>query len=207
MFFWSYISEYQKLSESFIREFKDNVFWSYISIYQKLSESFIREFKDKVSWPNISYYQKLSSKFRKEFNVIVFKDNWIYKPTNFKLAYIKKNTNYEVVDNKYIIAYKSVTDDYCSVFIPNHYKYEIGKEYESYCDCNIDNNSSFGLSAWTKEKALEYYNKGRLLKVQIAIEDIGAIVQYNNKIRCFKFKILEEVEKYNHDIDIEGFKK
>ncbi len=65
----------------------------------------------------------------------------------------------------------------------------MGKEYESHCDCDVRNDNSFGLSAWTKEKALEYYNKGRLLKVQIAIKDIGVIVQNNNKIRCFKFKV------------------
>ncbi len=190
---WVRISIYQKLSESFIREFKDKVYWPNISIDQKLSESFIREFKDKVDWEYISYYQKLSSKFRKEFSIVASKNNWIYKPVNFKLAYIKKNTNYEVIDNKYIIAYKSVRDDYCSVFARNHYKYEIGKEYESHCDCNINNDNSFGLSAWTKEGALQYHNKGKLLKVQIAIKDIGAIVQ-NNKIRCFKFKVLEEIK-------------
>ena len=47
---WEWISEYQKLSESFIREFKDKVNWNGISAYQKLSESFIREFQDKVNW-------------------------------------------------------------------------------------------------------------------------------------------------------------
>ncbi len=191
---WIRISAYQKLSESFIREFKDKVYWNYISMRQKLSESFIREFKDYVSWGCISCYQKLSYKFRKEFNIVVSKDNWTYKPVNFKLAYIKKSTNYEVIDNKYIIAYKSVRDDYCSVYAPNHYKYEIGKEYESHCDCNVNNDSSFGLSAWTKEGAWQYYSVGKLLKVQIAIKDIGAIVQNNNKIRCFKFKILKQVK-------------
>ena len=39
---------YQKLSEEFIKKFKDEVDWLSISIYQKLSEDFIREFKDEV---------------------------------------------------------------------------------------------------------------------------------------------------------------
>ena len=45
---WNRISIHQKLSESFIREFKDRVDWNYISMCQKLSEGFIREFKDRV---------------------------------------------------------------------------------------------------------------------------------------------------------------
>ncbi len=45
---WDCISVYQKLSESFIREFQDKVNWYYISKSQKLSENFIQEFQDKV---------------------------------------------------------------------------------------------------------------------------------------------------------------
>ena len=61
------ISRYQKLSEDFIREFKNRVEWGYISEFQKLSENFIREFKDKVDWYNIITNQELSKDFRKEF--------------------------------------------------------------------------------------------------------------------------------------------
>jgi hypothetical protein len=64
---WDYISSYQRLSEDFIREFQDRVNWYWISIFQKLSENFIREFKDKVNWGYISLYQKLSEEFKKEF--------------------------------------------------------------------------------------------------------------------------------------------
>src|SRR5688572_15928368 len=60
---WYDISYYQKLSESFIREFKDYVYWLGISKYQKLSESFIREFKDYVDWYGISRKQNLSEPF------------------------------------------------------------------------------------------------------------------------------------------------
>ncbi len=47
---------YQKLSENFIREFKDKVNWYNISYSQKLSENFIREFKDNVNWNSISQF-------------------------------------------------------------------------------------------------------------------------------------------------------
>ena len=43
---WYNISEHQKLSEDFIREFEDEVHWGRISSEQNLSEDFIREFKE-----------------------------------------------------------------------------------------------------------------------------------------------------------------
>ena len=64
---WNKISQYQILSENFIREFKDKVNWERISQYQTLSEDFIREFKDKVDWDSISKCQKLSEEFIEEF--------------------------------------------------------------------------------------------------------------------------------------------
>ena len=65
---WTYISINQKLSEDFIREFKDKVDWEYISKYQKLSKDFIIEFKDRVNWTLISKYQNLSEEFNKELH-------------------------------------------------------------------------------------------------------------------------------------------
>ena len=81
--YWGCISKYQKLSESFIREFKDEVSWDYISKYQKLSESFIKEFKDKVNWSDISLDQKLSESFIREFKD---KIDWYYIPKYQKLS-------------------------------------------------------------------------------------------------------------------------
>jgi len=81
---WEYISSYHKLSENFIKEFKDKVDWGYISRFQKLSENFVREFKDKVNWECISEYQKLSEDFYKEF-----KDK-------ININYLKKNKNIDV---------------------------------------------------------------------------------------------------------------
>ena len=48
-----------------------------ISRYQKLSENFIREFKDKVNWEYISKYQTLSEDFKKE----LFKKNCVLYET------------------------------------------------------------------------------------------------------------------------------
>ena len=70
---WFIISQYQKLSENFIREFSNKVDWNWISRYQKLSEDFIKEFQDKVNWFNISWYQELSENFIREFQDKV---NW-----------------------------------------------------------------------------------------------------------------------------------
>jgi len=185
-----------KLTANSLREFQDKVDWLdwyWISRYQTLSEDFIREFQDKVNWYCISRYQKLSKSFRKEINIKILDTCWLYKPINFKLKYIKENTNYKVIDDKYIEAYKAVKSNMESVY-KRGFVYEVGKTYTAHCDCNIDNENSFGLSAWTKEKVLEYYNKGKLLKVLIPIKDIGAIVHDNGKIRTRSLKVLS-IEK------------
>ena len=72
--------------------------------------------------------------------------------------------------------------------------------YEAKCDYNIDEENSFGLSAWTKNGALDYHD-GKLFKVKIDIADIGAIVHNNKKIRASKLTILEEVKK-NYDKEL-----
>lgn len=87
---WLFISINQTLSESFIREFKHNINWEYISRHQKLSEDFIREFSDKVDWTYISKYQKLSEDFMDEF---ADKLNWILIPIyqNYSDEFAEKN--------------------------------------------------------------------------------------------------------------------
>jgi len=190
---WYNISAYQKLSEEFIREFQDKVDWCWISKYQKLSfEDFIRGNQDKVNWEFISAYQKLSEDFMKEFNLEKPDNNWLYTSKEEKLEYIRNNTDYEVVDNKYIIAYKSCRRDGYSKF-NFQYRYEVGEVYESHCDCNLGEKDSFGLSAWTREGALSYC-KEKLFRVKINIEDIGSIIHNSNKVRCFRLTILEEVK-------------
>ena len=190
---WDYISANQKLSEDFIREFQDEVGWYLISKYQKLSEDLIREFKKKVNWYYISVYQKLSEDFRKEFNILIPKTCWLYKTPEFKKNYIRENTDYSIEDGM-IIAYKSVRSDGYSVYDFN-YHYEVGKEYKAHCDYNIDEEDSFGLSAWTLKGARSYYDKGKIFKVGIPIEHLGAVVHSGTKLRASKIVILEEVSQ------------
>ena len=89
---WKKISEHQKLSEDFIREFKDKVKWVLISWYQTLSGDFIREFKDNVNWYNISWYQTLSDEFIREF-----KDNmswyWIARHQTVSDDFMREEFN------------------------------------------------------------------------------------------------------------------
>ena len=190
---WQLISIYQKLSEDFIREHSDKVNWYNILKYQNLSEEFIREFSDEVDWYNIliSSYQKLSPEFIKEYSLEIPDTCWLDKDKEFKREYIKKNTSYEIIGDK-VIAYKTCRLDGYSKF-NFQYHYEVGGEYESNANYNIDEENSFGLSAWTKEGALSYYNKGKLFKVEIDIDDIAAIVYKEKKIRARKIKIIEEI--------------
>jgi hypothetical protein len=74
---WGVISDSQKLSEEFIREFQDKLSWWRISYHQTLSEDFIREFKDRVDWEGISKKQTLSDDFLEEFeDKIVWEEIW-----------------------------------------------------------------------------------------------------------------------------------
>ena len=190
---WLYISKYQKLSKKVIREFKNKVNWLYISYYQKLSEGFIREFSDKVNWDYISYSQKLSEKFIKEFNLDISESNWLYITDEEKMKTVVNCGLYEIEGN-YIIAYKSTRRNGISVY-NSQYRYKAGDIYKSNCNCNIDNDNSFGLSVWTKVGALKYYSNGELYKVRIHISKVGALVQDSNKLRCFELEVLEEIPK------------
>lgn len=89
---WPSISTYHRLSEDFIREFKDKLYWPAISACQVLSEDFISEFKDRVSWSAISEYQILSEDF-----IVKFKDHiiWYIISTHQRLSedFIRKFKN------------------------------------------------------------------------------------------------------------------
>ena len=187
---WDYISCYQKLSENFIKEFKDKIYSNLgsISKYQKLSENFIREFKYKVSWPLIISYQKLSPEFIEEFDLDIDEDNWLYKSTDFKKQQIVDCGLYECHED-YFIAYKAIRNDRYSHY-NFQYQYLPNEVYECNCDCTNDENS-FGLSAWTYEGAENYNNRGLIVKVKVKYENVGRLVHNSNKIRCFKIEVLE----------------
>jgi len=194
--YFNRISYSQKLSEEFIERFQNELSWNYISAYQILSENFIRKFSHLVNDRNITRYQKLSPEFRKEFNIKVPKHNWLYATIKTKETHIKRKTSYEIQEDeqgKYILAYKVIRRDNYSAY-NFQYKYEVGQEYEAHCDCNLREDNSFGLSAWTLKMAKAYHNRGKIILVKIYLKDIGAIVHDGNKIRCFKFKVMEEIK-------------
>jgi hypothetical protein len=166
------------------------VYWPYIFKYQKLSESFVKKFLHKPGSPYAYKYQKITSTFDRS-------NNWMYATVETKEEYIRKNTLYKIHEDKqgkYILAYKGIRRDNYSAF-NFQYKYEIGQEYEAHCDCNLDVENSFGLSAWTLSGAKSYCHE-KILLVKIYLEDIGAIVHNGSKIRCFKFEVIKEVGKF-----------
>lgn len=189
---WNNICTYQKLSESFIRKFYDKVNWNYICKYQKLSEDFIREFQDKVDWYKIVIYQKLNKEFiyefKDKFDLINYDYITLYWSKEDKIKYLKQFPQYKIIDNSYIIAHKGIRYDRYSKF-NFQYQYLPGNTYECHADHNLDEQNSFGLSAWTEEKA-KYYCDELVIEVKIYIEDIAAIVHKGGKIRCSKFEVL-----------------
>ncbi len=185
---WIEISSRQKLNEDFIREFSDRVDWIEISSRQKLSEDFIREFEDKVSWMVVNY-QILSKEFIKEID-LQRKDNFQDLTTADKKQLLVDLDMYECYDD-YFIAYKGIRRDNYSAY-NFQYQYLVGEVYTCHADYSNEQNS-FGLSAWTLDKAKEYCNQ-KIIKVKVNYEDIARIVHKGGKIRCCKFEVLEEVE-------------
>ena len=96
------------------------------------------------------------------------------------------------MDEDYVYAYKSVRADGYSCY-NFQYLYETGGVYEAHCDHNLNNKNSFGLSAWTKEKAKEHHSNGKLFKVRIRWRDLGAVVHNGGKLRASRIETLEEV--------------
>ena len=110
---WYYISAYQKLSEDFIREFKDKVNWSNISVNQTISEDFIREFKDQVLWSGISRCQIISEDFISEFQDQV---NWITISFNQKLSEDFIREFKDKVDWDSISVYQTLSESFIREF-------------------------------------------------------------------------------------------
>lgn len=64
---WNYIIKAQKLSEEFMREFKDKMDMNCATTQQIMSEDFIDEMKDKIPFKVIARYQTLSEDFIKKY--------------------------------------------------------------------------------------------------------------------------------------------
>jgi hypothetical protein len=161
-----------------------------ISKYQKLSEEFIERNSDLVNWEYISTYQKLSEEFRLKHNLSLPENNWLYSDKETKRKAIKDCGLYEL-DNDWVIAYKGIRSDNYSKF-NFQYKYELGNTYCCHADHNLNHENSFGLSAWTEEKARKYCNE-KIVKVRIHLDHVAALVHDCHKIRCEQFEIIEEL--------------
>ena len=164
--------------------------WFGISVNQKLSESFIEKYADRMNWNLISVYQRLSEEFRIKHNLAISKHSWLYTDSFTKRKAIEDCGLYEL-HGDYVLAYKGIRSDNYSKF-NFQYKYELGGIYESHADHNLDNDNSFGLSAWTKEKAEQYCNE-KLIKVRIHLDHVAALVHDCHKIRCTQFEVVEEL--------------
>jgi len=94
---------HHKISEDFIREFKDSVDWIYICTYQKLSEKFMSEFKDKLDWKSVGPYQRMSKDFIEKFKdkldlEYLLKYNQIDQKFYNKLKNIKLLSRFQLLD-------------------------------------------------------------------------------------------------------------
>ena len=172
---WYDISCGYILSEEFIEKHANKVNWYYISRCQKLSEEFIDKHIDKRDLYYIAQHQKLSIKFYRAHKELLSEFWWKYETIGNKRKWIKEDGRYEIDGDK-IIAYKSARGDGRSIY-DEKILYEVGKEYRAKVDYNIAEESSYGLSGWTKEKALwfladsQIYHKfsgGKLFKIQLS---------------------------------------
>ena len=186
---WIGICKYQKLSEGFIEKYAGEVDWHYVSIYQKLSENFIRKYKNKLNLRVIARHQVISKELAKELGVtsVFLRHNNCLKPMSHWKEAVKATSLYES-HKDYFYAYKGIRSDRysCKNF---QYRYLPGETYECFSDYSDDENS-FGLSAWTKEKATNYCDE-LVIKVKIYYEDITAVVHDGGKIRCKKMTVLD----------------
>ena len=186
---WEGISIYQKLSEGFIERHADKVDWYYVSIYQKLSENFIRKYKNKLNLRGVAKHQVISKKFARKLGVadVFLRINNCLKPVSYWKKAVKNTGLYEC-HKDYFYAYKGIRSDRysCRNF---QYQYLPGGTYGCFSDYSNAENS-FGLSAWTKEKAIDYCNE-LIIKVKIYYEDVTAVVHDGGKIRCKKMTVLD----------------
>ena len=166
--------------------------WHFITRrqYANITADIIESYAYKLDLDYLVKYQKLTPELIEKYNLTIPETCWLYKDSEFKKNQI--SDDYEKFDT-YFIAYKAIRKDWYSHH-DTTFKYEIGKESESKADFNVDNDSSFGLSAWTLEKAIKFNSSGIFIKVKIHYEDVAAIVYNENKIRCTKLAVLEEVK-------------
>lgn len=93
---------------------------------------------------------------------------------------------YECHD-EYFIAYKGIRRNRYSVF-NFQYQYLPGETYVTHADYTQEE-SSFGFSAWTEERARNYCDEF-VVKVKIYYEDVARVVHNGGEIRCCRMTVL-----------------
>jgi hypothetical protein len=157
---------------------------------QKLSEDFIREFKDEVNWDNIPVYQELSENFIKDLikefkyyiNTEAYDASHKEKPYEQKLLEVKeyaKKHNLKI-DENYLYAFRE-HDRFGRGVYNKTISYENNKYYRDWhCDMNEYEENSFGLGIWPKGNT----------KIKVKIEDWGCEVKNDSKARVWGFTIV-----------------
>ena len=221
---WWWISAHQKLSEPFMERHAERLNWGWISARQVLSEPFMDRHAERLDWWSISHYQVLSEPFmdrhaeRLDWFYIsrhhrlsepfiekhverlpenLRENNWLYADREAKIRHIReKAPEFSIQEDElgpFILAWKATRSGGRSDFDPS-IVYAMGETREARCDCRMDENNSFGLSAWTEEGAKSFIPGGELYRVKIYIDDIGAMVHDGKKIRCRRQTFVERVK-------------
>ena len=77
---------YQKLSEDFMRKYKDKICWFFVSKWQKLSESFMDEMWDYLDKRNLAEYQTMSEDFIRKHMEDFERKDWMWICMSQKLS-------------------------------------------------------------------------------------------------------------------------
>ena len=110
---WFVICDCQRLSESFMRKYRENLDWERISERQILSENFIREFSDELDWSLIFEHQKLSESFILEFK---HKDNNYIPCDSQKLSEKFMRDHQDSVNWQVIAKYQKLSESFIKEF-------------------------------------------------------------------------------------------
>ena len=198
---WGKISCHQTLSESFMERHAKRLNWKSISVHQTLSEPFMERHAERLNWKWISRYQRLSDalieKHADKLPENLRENNWLYADRQEKIRHIRERApEFSIQEDEhgpFILAWKATHSGGRSDFDPS-LVYAVGETREARCDCRMDENNSFGLSAWTEEGAKSFIPGGELYRVKIYIDDIGAMVHDGKKIRCRRQTFVERVK-------------
>lgn len=64
---WPLVSQFQQLSEAFMRKYYKFIDWRRVSAYQTLSVEFMRDFSDRISWLEVTKNQDMTYEFMLEY--------------------------------------------------------------------------------------------------------------------------------------------